>query len=102
MTATTTPLDQRVHSAADLKADALRILANCGVPARPHWVNRTVCRYLQRVAHTGYPFGAWLVAQIQLTSEQRREAMRHPDVAYFLCYSDPTGETAVRNVMAGA
>lgn len=45
------------------------------------------------------PFGAYLLHRVELTAEQRRRAMANPDTQYLLCYSDPTGETAVRNVM---
>ena len=102
MSTATLSLGQRAHSAENLKAEACRLLDACGVPARPHWVNRVVVRYLQKVAHTGFPFGPWLVAQVELTREQRIAAMNDPEVRYCLDYADPTGETAVHNVMAGA
>lgn len=99
MRATTPTLDRRSHFAEALKADSRKILDACGVPATPNFINRVVVKYLERVAHTGFPFGPWLVSQIQLTSEQRRRGMQHPDVAYCLSYSDPTGEQAVSRVM---
>lgn len=99
MTVTTHPLDRRNHFAETLKADARRILDACGVPARPNWVNRQVTAYVDRVAHTGFPFGPWLVSRVQLTTEQRLRAMHDPEVHSFLAYPDPTGEDAVHNVM---
>ena len=99
MSTATLPLDRRNHFAENLKAEARRLLDACGVPATPNWVNRVVVRYLQSVAPTGFPFGPWLVAQVELTREQRVAALNDPEVRYCLDYSDPTGETAVRNVM---
>lgn len=99
MSTATLTHDRRNHFAEDLKADSRRILDACGVPARPNWINRVVVQYLRNVASTGYPFGSWLMAQVQLNAEQRRQAMQDPELHNFLCYSDPTGETAVRNVM---
>ncbi len=84
-----------------LAADAGRLLDACGVARSRSWVSRTVRAYVDRVAHTGYPFGAWLLAQVELNAEQRRRALADPETASMLCYADPTGEAAVRNVMRG-
>lgn len=99
MTAATITSSQRYHPAAALKAEAQRLLDACHVPAQPPWVHRTVSNYLRYVEHTGFPFGAYLLNRVQLNAEQRRRAMQDPELHNFLCYSDPTGETAVRNVM---
>lgn len=99
MSAATITSSQRYHPAAALKAEAQRLLDACGVPARPSWVHRTVTNYLRFVQHTGFPFGAYLLNRVQMTSEQRRRAMSDPECHSFLSYSDPTGETAVRNAM---
>jgi hypothetical protein len=82
-----------------LLRDASRLLSACGVHRSGSWILRTVSDYCERVEHTGYPFGPWLVARIQLNSQERVRAMNDPEVRYCLEYSDPTGETAVRNVM---
>lgn len=82
-----------------LLTDASTILARCGVDTRGSWLRRTVTDYCRHVAHTGYPFGPWLMARVQLNAEQRRRAMHDPELHNFLCYFDPTGESAVRNVM---
>lgn len=79
--------------------DADRILTWCGVGKSGGWVLRTVRQYLHHAAPKGMPFGAYLLHRVELTAEQRRRAMANPDTQYLLCYSDPTGETAVRNVM---
>lgn len=101
MSTAATVSSQRYHPAAALKAEAQRLLDACGVPAKPPWVHRTVSNYLTFVAHTGFPFGAYLLNRVQMTTEQRIAAMNHPEVRYCLDYADPTGETAVRNVMRG-
>ncbi|MDI1289362.1 MAG: hypothetical protein PSX37_05340 [bacterium] len=82
-----------------LLRDASFILDRCGVVRSPSWVRRTVRDYCDRVAHTGFPFGRWLLTRVQLNAEQRRRAEQDPAVAKILSYADPTGETAVANVM---
>lgn len=62
-------------------------------------MNRTVRDYMRRPTWHGIPFGAFLMSRVQLNAEQRRRAMADPELAYFLHYADPTGETAVRNAM---
>lgn len=82
--------------------DAHRLLAACGIERGPAWVSSTVRQYLHRVSANGFPFGAYLLNQVELNSEQRRVALANPEMASFLNYADPTGETAVRNVLRGA
>jgi len=99
-----------IHESRDSKSatpetlirDAHRLLAACGIERCPAWVSSTVRQYLHRVSATGYPFGAYLMNQVELNSEQRRTALANSELASFLNYADPTGETAVRNVMRGA
>lgn len=86
-------------SAEVLTRDAGRILYGCGVHRSRSWVSQTVRTYIHLVESKGVPFGAYLLNRVQLNAEQRRRAMQDPELHNFLCYSDPTGETAVRNVM---
>ena len=86
----------------DLLRDAMRLLDRCGIARSPKWVQRVVRDYSSTIAGTGFPFGAYLLNRVELNAEQRRAAMNDPEVAYLLEYADPTGETAVRNVMRGA
>lgn len=79
--------------------DAIRLLDACGLAVRANWISRTVRDYLRHSQWHGIPFGAYLLARVQLNAEQRRRAMTDPELANLLSYSDPTGETAVRNVM---
>jgi len=82
-----------------LTRDAHRLLAACGVERGANWVARTVRDYSSSIAGAGFPFGAYLLNRVQMNAEQRRSALNDPEVAYLLEYADPTGETAVRNVM---
>jgi len=81
--------------------DAGRLLAACGVYRSRAWLSRTVRDYMSSIAGAGFPFGAYLLNRVELNAEQRRAAMNDPGVAYLLEYADPTGETAVRNVLGG-
>lgn len=85
-----------------LARDAGRLLAACGVHRSRAWISRIVRDYASSIAGTGFPFGAYLLNRVEMNAEQRRAAMNDPEVAYLLEYADPTGETAVRNVLRGA
>lgn len=86
-------------SAETLTRHAHRLLANCGMQMSPSKVSRLVRTFKQRVEGNGFPFEAFLVNSVQLTAEVRRRALADPDIARFIAYADPTGETAVGNVM---
>ena len=100
---------RRVHERRDsesvtpetLNRDAHRLLAACGVERAASWVKRTVRDYLSGIS-AGYPFGAYLMNRVELNAEQRRMALTNSELACLLNYADPTGETAVRNVMKEA
>lgn len=80
--------------------EAGRLLAACGVAQSGAWILRTVRDYSSsRAASSGFPFGAYLMTRVQLNAEQRRTILANSDLAYVLEYADPTGETAVRNVI---
>ena len=85
-----------------LTRDAHRLLAACGVERGANWVSRTVRDYLSSITGTGFPFGAYLLNRVELNAMQRRVALANSELACFLAYADPTGETAVRNVLRGA
>ena len=84
-----------------LSRDAGRLLAACGVERSRAWVSRIVRDYLSSIS-TDYPFGAYLLNRVELNTDQRRTALANSELACFLNYADPTGETAVRNVMKEA
>ena len=106
MTVTTTTGIRRNHerrgdTAEMLIREAQQILYAAGVHRSASWVARTVRQYVSHVSGKGFPFGVYLVNRVQLNAEQRLAIRSRPDLAYVLDYADPTGETAVRNVMKG-
>jgi len=80
-------------------SQAGRVLEACGIVRSPSWLSRTVRSYMRHAAPKGLTFGAWLVTQVQLGEEHRRRVLSDPELRYVLVYSDPTGESAVRNAM---
>lgn len=76
------------------------ILDACGYPMSHSKVSRLVRRFRHRVEHNGYAFFDFIANAIQLTEAQRRAALANPDIARCIAYADPTGETAVNNVLA--
>jgi hypothetical protein len=75
------------------------ILANCGVGMSPSKVSRLVRQFEARVARNGWTLFEFLTNAVQLSADQRRAALANPDVARVISYVDPTGETAVNNVL---
>lgn len=75
------------------------ILDNCGVTLGPRKVHRIVRTFEARVAHNGWSFFDFLATSIQLDAARRVQLLNNPDVQRVIAYADPTGETAVRNVM---
>jgi len=69
-----------------------------GVRLSPSMVVRLCRDYVNLVAGKGVPFGAYLANAVLLNASQRRA---FDAVYYRLTYADPTGESAVRNVMCG-
>ena len=87
-------------SAEALTRAAHTILDNCGVPMGPSKISRLVRTFSARVEQNGFAFFDFLANAVVLSAEQRRVALANPDVQRVLSYADPTGETAVANVMA--
>ncbi len=79
--------------AAHLVAD------NCGLSVSPSKVSKLVRIFQWQVEAHGVPFFDYFANAVQLTAAQRYRAMSNPDVARVIAYADPTGETAVKNVM---
>lgn len=90
--------ERRDVSVEGLTRDAHLLLDACGVQRSPSWVSRTVRDFLASDLR-GMPFGMFLTARVELNSMQRRALAERADLRYILSYADPTGETAVRNVM---
>ena len=85
-----------------LAREAFSVLAGCGIAVSRSKVSRIVRDYMRNVAGNGYPFEAYLVNALRLSVERRAALTNHPDWARVISYADPTGETAVRNVLGGA
>ncbi|WP_153395791.1 hypothetical protein [Ornithinicoccus halotolerans] len=56
-------------------------------------------RFSERVERNNFNFFDFLANAVQLHADQRRRALADPDVQRVITYADPTGETAVRNVL---
>jgi hypothetical protein len=74
------------------------VLGNVGAEMSHSRLVRSV-RKFQRVGGRGLDFVYYLANVLGLDREQRARLMTDPDVARVIAYADPTGETAVRNVM---
>jgi hypothetical protein len=96
MGGSTSPSTNQLTNAARL------ILDNCDVRFSQNRITRLVLRFKQRAPHAnGHIFFQYLANAVQLTAEQQRAALSNPDIARVIAYADPTGETAVNNVIRG-
>jgi hypothetical protein len=99
---TATPSERRSSQAVTrdtLVRDTHDLFTACGIYRSPSWVSTLVGKY-RRSPMRGLPFGQFLAARVQLTAEERARLRVHPDYRRVIAYRDPTGETAVRHVMA--
>jgi len=62
-------------------------------------VRRLVREFTGRVERNGFEFFEFFTNALLLDADTRRRALLNPDVARAISYTDPTGETAVGNVM---
>ncbi|WP_237112610.1 hypothetical protein [Mycobacteroides abscessus] len=74
-------------------------LAECGIEMSPSKVSRLVRRFSARVERNGWGFFEFFSNAVLLSAAQRRAVLANPDVARAIAYRDPTGETAVNNVL---
>lgn len=89
-------------TSAEARIRAVHAVLDCsGYTMSPSKVTRLVRDFNSRVARNGFEFFDYVVNVIRLDDYNRRKALTHPDVARVVSYSDPTGETAVRNVLRG-
>jgi hypothetical protein len=88
-------------SAERLIKAAHLVLDNCGIAMSPSKVSRIVRQYRRQVEDNGFGFFDYLANAVQLSDQQKRAALLNPDIARAISYADPTGETAVNNVMRG-
>jgi len=94
---------RRGHQSQERREDnllsaATYFLRAAGVEKSKSWVSRTVEAY-RAMPVEGIPLGVFLAARVEMNAQQRRRIAERADLRYLLSYSDPTGETAVRNIM---
>lgn len=83
----------------ELASAARVILDNCGITVSQNKIVRLVLKFRERAPHAnGYAFFLYLTNAVQMSAAQKRTALLNADVAKFITYADPTGETAVNNV----
>ncbi|GAA3667109.1 hypothetical protein FB459_1266 [Yimella lutea] len=90
--------DQTVPTVETLTRETHGMLERTGVRLSPSRVGRLCRDYVNIVATKGVSFGAYLANAVALTGATQHE---FDSVYYRLCYSDPTGESAVRRVLRG-
>lgn len=87
-------------SQAEMIKAARLILDNCGIAFGQNRIVRLVLEFKRRAPQgSGSTFFSYLAAKVQLSAAQQRDALRNPDIARCISYADPTGETAVNNVL---
>lgn len=84
--------------APSLREQIRAVLVDAGLSRTESWVHR-VSRDYARLAFSGMPIGMFIATRLSLNSIERRRVAERADLRYLLSYADPTGETAVRNVM---
>ncbi len=72
-------------------------LTRFGVTMSPSKVSRLVRTFKQKVEGNGFPFADYIANNVEMHAERRR-AMAS-ELRKVISYSDPTGETAIRNVL---
>lgn len=84
----------------ELIGAARLILDNCGITFGNRKIFRLVDQFVERAPRaTGHAFFLYLTNAVQMSTEQQRTALLNPDIARVIAYADPTGESAVNNVM---
>jgi hypothetical protein len=91
---TTSPSKSELISATRL------ILDNCGIAFSQNKIARLVLTFQRRAPHgSGHAFFLYLANAVQLSADQQHAVLLNPDIARVIAYADPTGETAVNNVL---
>jgi hypothetical protein len=92
----TAPLKNHLAHAAAV------ILQNAGIEFGTRKIFRLVDSFVERAPYaSGDVFFQYLASSVQLSEAQKRSALANPDIARAISYADPTGESAVNNVMKG-
>lgn len=109
MSTTELPSNRRNHdrrgeesprpSTSTLTNDVAATFARFGIPVSPSRISRMVRTYIASAQGNGYDFGDYVANKVVLTEARRRVVS--DELRRVVSYSDPTGETAVRNVGRG-
>lgn len=83
----------------DLARIAYALLDHVGYDIGRAKVSRIIRRFQARVEANGWQFFDFMANALLLDADTRRSALLDPDVARAISYADPTGETAVNNVL---
>lgn len=89
-------------SIQELKQFAILVCRNAGVTTiGPNRINRIATTFTRRFPNgSGWMFFLYLANDVlNIAEHRRRQILANPDVARFIAYADPTGETAVNNVL---
>lgn len=103
MRPTTAVTDDRRNTSAetltvDQIVDALqRVFENCGIAVSRSRVSRLARTYKNQVEGNGFALIDFVVNAVAMTAMQRMVVA--DELTRVIAYSDPTGETAVNNVM---
>ncbi|QZT65867.1 hypothetical protein [Mycolicibacterium austroafricanum] len=90
-------------STNELVNAARLILDNCGIKFSTNKIVRLVVRFSRSMPQaSGYAFFLYLTNAVQMSEAQKASALSNPDVARCIAYADPTGESAVNNVLRQA
>lgn len=87
-------------STNELVNAARLILDNCGIAFSTNKIVRLVLQFNRVMPDaTGHAFFLYLTNAVQMSEAQKVSALSNPDIARCIAYADPTGESAVNNVM---
>lgn len=79
---------------------AHRALDETGIVMSPSKVSRLIARF-DHAAGRGRTFHEFLTREAHLPPSAVRKLLAHPEWHRVIAYADPTGESAVNNVMRG-
>ena len=102
VTSESAKVERRDQRAEALVRVAEVVVNNVGAGWSHSKMSRVVRQYIYRSDGHGMPFFYYLAHMLCLDANRQRALLNHPDVARAISYADPTGETAVRNVMRTA
>lgn len=81
--------------------NAARTVTTClGLSLSENKIVRLALRFKDKAPHgSKLLFFQFLCSAVDLSSGQKRAALANPEIARVIGYADPTGETAVNNIL---